>query len=105
MRSFVLSRQKFPFTTLFIGIFLGLFVVLDPFITNIIACKIELTIPILNKNIFKLYPYELSTLLFLFFLLLLFIRRFLNWVTTETEKAFIILFMVATQTVALHKFG
>ncbi len=101
MRAFVLSRQKFPFTTLFIGIFLGLFVVLDPFITNIIVCKIELTVPILHKNIFKLYPYEISTFLFLIIIISIYIKKLAAYIFLNTEKAFLVLYIIGVQTIAL----
>lgn len=105
MRSIVLSRQKFPFTTPFIGIILGLFVVLDPFITNIIACKIELTVPILNKNIFKLYPYEISTFLFLIILISIYIKKLAAYIFLNTEKAFLVLYLISIQTIALTSVG
>jgi len=105
MRAFVLSRQKFPFTTLFIGIFLGLFVVLDPFITNIIVCKIELTIPILNKNIFKLYPYEISSFLFLIIIISIYIKKLAAYIFLNSEKAFLVLYLIGVQTIALTRVG
>ena len=105
MRAFVLSRQKFPFITLFIGIFLGLFVVLDPFITNIIVCKIELTIPILNKNIFKLYPYEISSFLFLIIIISIYIKKLAAYIFLNSEKAFLVLYLIGVQTIALTRVG
>ena len=105
MKTFALSKPFFPFTTIIVGFFLGSLIVVDHFLTNLIAQRIDLTIN--GLNILKLYPYELSSLLFLFVVLLVVLqsimRHFLTWTFTHIEKAFIILFLFSMNMVALTK--
>lgn len=82
------NMSLFP---LLVGIFAGTFLVLDPLLANILAKMLDVSMG--SRNIFKLYPYELSSLVFLFFLFLPFIKKFLLLTRRHTEKVFITLFL------------
>ncbi len=84
-----------------IGCFLGLFIVLDPFFTAVVTDWIDITIE--GKNIVKLYPYELSTLLFFFIFILLIAKKVLVKITIQPAKACIILILVTLFTIGLHR--
>lgn len=103
MKTFALSKPSFPFATLIIGSLLGLFIVVDPFLTTVIANKVDLTIK--GINVFKLYPYELFTLLFLFIPLLSLTKRLAAQTLLNTEKSFLILYLIGIQTLALTNMG
>lgn len=72
------------------GIFSGTFLVLDPFLATTLAKMLDISLR--GRNIFKLYPYELSSLLFLSFLLLPLTKKFFLLTKQHTEKVFITLF-------------
>jgi len=85
-----LSRSR-PLFPLFLGMSAGAFLVLDPFLTNILAGMLDFSIG--GTNILKLYPYEISSLVFLFSLFLPFIKKFIFLMRVHPEKVFITFFI------------
>lgn len=85
-----LSRSR-PLFPLFLGMSAGAFLVLDPFLTNILAGMLDFSIG--GTNIFKLYPYEISSLMFVFSLFLPFIKKFILLTRVHPEKVFITFFI------------
>ncbi|KXK29638.1 MAG: hypothetical protein UZ01_02013 [Candidatus Brocadia sinica] len=90
MRVSVLPLSRILFFPLLWGGFAGAFLVLDPLLANILAKMLDISIE--GTNIFKLYPYEVSSLLFFFSLFLPFIKKFILLTKRHTEKVFITLF-------------
>lgn len=100
---FPIINTSFPFTPLIIGCIFGLFIVLDPFFASLMANRIDLTIA--GTNAFKLYPYELSTLVFLFVLVLPLIKKLVTRIAFNFEKSFLVLFLIGVQTRSLTTLG
>lgn len=85
-----LISRSILFFPLLCGGFAGAFLVLDPLFANILAKMFDISIE--GTSIFKLYPYEVSSLLFFFFLFLPFINKFILLTKRHSEKVFITLF-------------
>ncbi|MDR4509887.1 MAG: O-antigen ligase family protein [Candidatus Brocadiaceae bacterium] len=92
-----------PFIPLFFGIFTGIFLVSDPFLASFLAKMLDVSIG--SKNIFKLFPYEISSCLFLFSLFLPFIRKLVLLTRMHAEKAFITLFLGGMHITSLTTFA
>lgn len=99
----LINHLPFSFISLIVGFFSGILVVLDPSLTNIIANALDISIT--GKNILKLYPYELSSLFFFIVILVPITKKFLTVFFTQTEKSFVIVAIIASQTPALHNMG
>jgi len=89
------------FIPLIVGCGLGILIVLDPFLSNIMANWIDITVA--GINIFKLYPYELSSLILLAVFLLPFVKQMLENIFINIERIFIIIFFIGTYIVSLTK--
>lgn len=85
---------------LIVSWFFGLLVVSDPFLTNIAA---NFYITFLGKNIFKLYPYEITSIFFIFVLCYYLGKRILRMVFVKFEKMALVAIIGFSQTIALHK--
>lgn len=79
-----------PFVPLLLGIGAGTFLVIDPLLSNMLAKMLDVSIG--GTNIFKLYPYEITSLFFLFSPLFPFIKRGIRLAKLYPEKVFIALF-------------
>lgn len=96
----------FPLLSLLIGSFIGLLIISDPILANAISHGIDFTI--VGRNVFKLFPFEILILTFLSVLSVSFFRIFINlfmWILAQYEKVLVLLILVASQTIAIHKFG
>lgn len=95
--------QKIFLIPLSIGALIGVLISLDPYLTNIIAKPIDLSVS--GVNILKLYPFELSTLFFLSIAVLFLLKKGLGWIALNVEKSFIAIYIFGLQTEALIKLG
>ncbi|HZX48051.1 MAG TPA: O-antigen ligase family protein [Nitrospirota bacterium] len=86
-----------------LGLFLSLVVVFDPYITNVLVKQIDLQI--FHKNILRLYPYEISSLLLLSFFSIPLVLKLINWVKADIDKSFLLFFLIGLQTVSLTTMG
>lgn len=91
--------HKLHIIPLLLGCLLGIIISLDPFIINIIAKKADFSIE--GTNVFKIFPYELSFLFFIFLIVLFFLKKAISWISINIEKSFIVLFILGLQTIAL----
>lgn len=85
------------------GCLLGSLIAIDPYIIYTLSPSINLKIE--GVNILRLYPYKLSSLLPLSFILLYIFAALFRRMALNNEKTFIILFLVTYQTIRLHRFG
>ncbi|MBE7445614.1 MAG: O-antigen ligase family protein [Planctomycetia bacterium] len=93
-----LSRSR-PLFPLFLGISAGAFLVLDPFLTNVLAGMLDFSIG--GTNILKLYPYETTSLVFLLSLFLPFTKKLILLTRAHPERVFIIFFFGGMHTTSL----
>ena len=91
------------FIALVLSCVIGALVVLDRNIASSLASTLDIAIA--GKNIFKLFPYEITSLLFLFLVSLGIIKRLLVTFYREIAEVFVVSIIIMSQTTALHNLG
>jgi len=88
---------------LLLGCLFGIITAFDGYLSDVAAKQINLSI--LNKNIFKLFPYE-TTLLFLFCILgTVILIKLVSYCVVNSERSFLFLFIIGLQSIALSYIG
>lgn len=92
----VITNLKTPMVALLLGILAAAIVTFDPYLVNILPSGRA-------NNVLKLYPYEFTSLLFLFILLLFISLKFFFQIRKTFEKSFIFIFLFSYHMVNLTR--
>ncbi len=95
----MLSSTKTMIPHLLVGGMIGVVTAYDPIIANYLSGNVDMTV--LQRNVFKLFPFEITSLVFLSVLLIFVMAKICKVSAVDTEKAFIVITLITSQTSSL----